>query len=511
MVFTRCSRLVLQLCCLGALVSAMLQNHDTLTVPTAVGTLEISPQGVKFNKSNSSISVVIPASTEPAYYVQRDGNVMMTRGSGGISLSAPVPGGQAQDKIIETNALLQNMPAGVRLGEIRPGMTDAQYQNVYPHNPVVSESPKIFNSPRPELSVDQIIKSNSRTPHQLHYASDTGDILMELDMRLTYAQYMHYYENRRIVPREHNGRGRRVKRKALRSQFTYWPNGVIPFTVDGSFSQAERRLLDASLQAWMEDTCVQFIRARPTDKDVLHIQNGKGCNSFVGRIGGQQNLNLEAGCRVKHVMTHELGHVIGLIHEHQRPDRDDYIIVATENVGVGRMKNYRKFDSSRINLFGVDYDYNSIMHYGRTAFSKDDVSTTMITRNPSFQDIIGTSSKVSFKDAKVVNSMYKCDSNCRRKPSCGEGYVNRYCRCVCPGGTQRCAQRRWRTVTSVPQSTRPNPRIRMSGFSNRPWRGSFMMPYEPRPYPPINPGFGQYYPSAPYVNSHYDPYYPPFK
>ncbi|XP_046552792.1 zinc metalloproteinase nas-1-like [Haliotis rubra] len=344
-------------------------------------------------------------------------------------------------------------------------------------------------------------------PHQLHYDSNSSEILMELDMRVTYAQYMHYYENRRLVPR----RGRRVKRKALRSEFTYWPNGIIPFTIDETFTVEEKRLLYASLKAWMENTCIQFIRARPSDKDVLSIQNGQGCNSFVGRVGGKQNLNLEKGCRVKHVMTHELGHVIGLIHEHQRPDRDGYIIVATENVGVGRMKNYRKFDTSRISLFGVDYDYTSIMHYGKTAFSKDDVSTTMVTRNPTFQEIIGTTSKVSFKDAKIVNSMYKCDSKCQRKPNCGEGYVDKQCRCVCPGGTQRCAQRRWRTVQSVPRSTRYPPTMRLPGFSNTGWGRRYRPQYEPRAFPSRNVGFGQYYPSFPYYSSHHDAYYPQFK
>ncbi|XP_067670137.1 zinc metalloproteinase nas-36-like [Haliotis asinina] len=507
MTFPRCSVLVLQLCCLGAVVS--FQSQDGLSLQTPIGRLEISPEGVKINKPQTPTPTGPGSSSrsqEPVYYIQRDGNTMMRRGTQTSRLSSPVPGGNARDNVIETNALLQHMPSGVSLGEISPEMTETQYQAAYPHNPVVAESPKVFHSPRPELSVDQVIKSvnPNQNPHQLHYASNSSEILMELDMRMSYAQYMHYYENRRLVPR----RGRRMKRKALRSEFTHWPNAIIPFTVDDTFTVEEKRLLYASLKAWMEHTCIQFIPARPSDKDVLRIQNGQGCNSFVGRVGGKQHLNLEKGCRVKHVMTHELGHVIGLIHEHQRPDRDNYITVASENVGVGRMKNYRKFDINRIRLYGVNYDYTSIMHYGKTAFSKDDYSTTMITTDPAFQDIIGTTTKVSFKDAKIVNSMYKCDSKCRRKPNCGDGYVDKNCRCVCPGFTQRCGQRRWRTVTPVPRNIQYP---RYPSYSNTGWARRYRPQYEQRVFPSNNIGFGQYYPSVPYYTPHHGAYYPQFK
>ena len=58
-------------------------------------------------------------------------------------------------------------------------------------------------------------------------------------------------------------------------------------------------------------------------------------------------------------LLHELGHVLGLLHEHMRPNRDDYVTVKAPNANVNFMKaDYADFDD-----FGITYDFNSVMHY----------------------------------------------------------------------------------------------------------------------------------------------------
>ncbi|GFY52673.1 metalloendopeptidase [Trichonephila inaurata madagascariensis] len=59
---------------------------------------------------------------------------------------------------------------------------------------------------------------------------------------------------------------------------------------------------------------------------------------------------------------HEMSHTIGIIHEHNRPDRDQYIRVLPKNIPADWLSQYSKASSDDIRLLGK-YDYYSVMHY----------------------------------------------------------------------------------------------------------------------------------------------------
>ena len=78
-------------------------------------------------------------------------------------------------------------------------------------------------------------------------------------------------------------------------------------------------------------------------------------------------------CFSKGHAIHEIGHAIGLWHEHSRPDRDDYIEVLYENIKETEQDNFGKLRQEKFALVpDVGYDIESIMHYGPFAFVKDD-------------------------------------------------------------------------------------------------------------------------------------------
>ena len=96
------------------------------------------------------------------------------------------------------------------------------------------------------------------------------------------------------------------------------------------------------------------------------------CQSHVGMTGGRQKLTLSSHCSSTDI-RHEIGHLIGLYHHHNRPDRDQYIEIIEDNVNQKKWKNFKKCEKCW--HFGTEYDYRSIMHYKSNAFSSNGLVT----------------------------------------------------------------------------------------------------------------------------------------
>lgn len=138
-----------------------------------------------------------------------------------------------------------------------------------------------------------------------------------------------------------------------------WPQGTIPYVIEPGFTEDARRDIQEAIRHWNSRTVVtlvpraaelDFVRFRP---EPLSPSRG-ACAADLGRRGGAQSIWLvdSEGCGVGPTI-HEIGHTVGLGHEHQRPDRDAYVIVS------GGEGEYRSDIAG-----GGPYDYASIMHYG---------------------------------------------------------------------------------------------------------------------------------------------------
>jgi len=95
--------------------------------------------------------------------------------------------------------------------------------------------------------------------------------------------------------------------------------------------------------------------------------SGEGYSN-VGVAGGEQTLECGSGCTVA-TWLHEMGHTVGLLHEHQRPDRANFINLTLANADLPNVPgNFTLFlyDYQTLGL----YDYASVMHYGAFDFSK---------------------------------------------------------------------------------------------------------------------------------------------
>lgn len=80
-------------------------------------------------------------------------------------------------------------------------------------------------------------------------------------------------------------------------------------------------------------------------------------------------------------------------------------------VHVGREFNFETAPKDQSTDNGVPYDYWSVMHYGKNAFSNGNGST-IVTKDPKFQDIIGQTYGISPKDNLELNRLYKCSECC---------------------------------------------------------------------------------------------------
>ena len=70
------------------------------------------------------------------------------------------------------------------------------------------------------------------------------------------------------------------------------------------------------------------------------------------------------GCGKMGVMVHELAHALGFWHEQSRIDRDDHVVIVEANIHPVMLRNFRKYNHHLTDSLGVEYDYESIMHYG---------------------------------------------------------------------------------------------------------------------------------------------------
>jgi hypothetical protein len=148
-----------------------------------------------------------------------------------------------------------------------------------------------------------------------------------------------------------------------------WPGGEIPYSFDPRFSNPER--VQRVIAYFNQYTPVRFV-PYTNQKDSIVFSPGEVplCLSYVGRIGGHQPIYLDDRCFEKEI-THELMHALGFIHEHSRPDRDQFVRVNWESIEEDKQS---QFEAAPLSMAspqkGRPFDFQSVMIYNPTDFAK---------------------------------------------------------------------------------------------------------------------------------------------
>lgn len=143
-----------------------------------------------------------------------------------------------------------------------------------------------------------------------------------------------------------------------------WPNGRVPYIVDANFCCTAE--LTEAIRLWAPSG-LTFVPKTQADIDYLVITNEMpntgscGVSYGVGRQGGPQKVTAShnpRGCgSTLATMVHELGHAVGFLHEHTRPDRDTHLFIPKEQANESQVA----IVNSGTMIGG--FDVNSVMMY----------------------------------------------------------------------------------------------------------------------------------------------------
>ena len=179
-----------------------------------------------------------------------------------------------------------------------------------------------------------------------------------------------------------------------------WPNGVITYTSQGKIKQ----LVQNAIAYWEQRTPFRFVHLSDSDsEDYVSFISSYQNASYIGRQGNKQIVKLESTTPPDEIgwAIHEIGHVIGLYHEHCRTDRDKYVSINLENLRHPIYKDQFTPISDNSELIG-DYDYQSQMHYPTDAFAIKGLKT--ITRNDGGE--LGERTGLSIGDLRACRALY---------------------------------------------------------------------------------------------------------
>lgn len=184
-----------------------------------------------------------------------------------------------------------------------------------------------------------------------------------------------------------------------------WPSGKVPFVFSEGYPY-QQSILDAMHEIEIHSR-IRFCQ-RHNETNYVEIIKDMSDHNYanVGMQGGKQTANIKMGYHG----LHELLHTIGLIHEHKRSDRDDFVTLDYSHIehGMNNLDFTKETDS--LNL--TEYDPHSVLHQptpikGWGGYPPDQEIRTMYWKVDKGKDLGPTRwTELSPLDIVGINALY---------------------------------------------------------------------------------------------------------
>ena len=146
-----------------------------------------------------------------------------------------------------------------------------------------------------------------------------------------------------------------------------WPDGRVPYVISDRIQGEDLEVIHAAIEHWNTETVIDWFPRTDEYHYALFLPRSlfsrDPCHSGVG-VGSPTRIST-GGCDF-HAVVHEMGHAVGLLHEHERPDFHRFLVEDPRISDVVWHHSGRSFltwflHSGRAPPY--PYDYRSAMHY----------------------------------------------------------------------------------------------------------------------------------------------------
>jgi hypothetical protein len=181
-----------------------------------------------------------------------------------------------------------------------------------------------------------------------------------------------------------------------------WPNGTVPYAFHANVSPPQQAMARHAMNQWESGSPFRFV-PRNGQATYLLIRDSDRNRSTVGRVQGVNNLQLRDWDL--RTICHELAHVFGLWHEHQRPDRDHFVEILWDNINPQYQHDWEIIANG---IVKGPYDFTSVTHYepDRGALPQ----RIAIRCRPPWQNqqgVIGQAQVPSYEDKRELEQYYR--------------------------------------------------------------------------------------------------------